>query len=81
MQTAGKGCPTLVKKLDSSGSVPLSLHDAEGVHLQTVVIVEAQRFMLNDPLVQLEARSAPVACGCADGRSRESAYRTFRPSC
>ena len=25
MQTAGKGCPTLKKKLDSSGSVPESL--------------------------------------------------------
>ena len=54
IHTAGNGCPTLVKKLLSSGRVPLSLHHGEGVHLQAVVVVEAQRLMLDHPLVQLE---------------------------
>ena len=30
-------------------------HDAEGVHLQAVVVMEAQRLMLNDALVELKA--------------------------
>ena len=33
-------------------------YDGEGVHLQAVVIVEAERFVLNHALVELEA-----ACG------------------
>ena len=45
MQTAGKGWPTLRKKLDSSGRVPRVAHHTEGVHLQVVVVVEAERLM------------------------------------
>ena len=40
MQIAGKGCPTEVKKLDSSGSVPESDTYCKGVHLKAVVVVE-----------------------------------------
>ena len=55
MQTAGNGWPTLVKKLLSSGQRAGVGHDAEGVHLQAVVVMEAQRLMLNDALVELKA--------------------------
>ena len=55
MQTAGKGCPTLVKKARFLGQRAGVGHDAEGVHLQAVVIMEAQRLMLDDPLIQREA--------------------------
>ena len=62
MHTAGNAWLTLVKKLLSSGSVPESdTTYSKGVHLQAVVIMEAQRLILNYALVQIITRSKPPA--------------------
>ena len=45
-------------------------YDGEGVHLQAVVIVEAERFVLNHALVELEA-----ACGKAVAAARVAAVQ------
>ena len=55
MQTAGKGCPTLVKKLGLLRQRAGVRDDGKGVHLQMVVVMEAQGLMELDPLVQLES--------------------------
>ena len=73
MQTAGNGFPMLVKKLLSSGSVPLSDTTQKGVHLQAVVIMEPERLMLNHAPIKsesalFEALAASRMAGIEDGQ-------------
>ena len=62
MHTAGKGLPTLAKKLDSSGSVPESETTREGVHLQAVVVMEAHRLVRCGPSGPARSPWPPGAC-------------------
>ena len=76
MQTAGKGCPTLVKKLDSSGRVPESLTTQKAFICKLVVVVESQRLRGAAPGGSSSKwHGVHAACGCGDGRSTGWAYR------